>query len=302
MRKILVTGGTNFVSRYVAEYFVSKGDKVYVLNRGSKKQSEGVIHIKGDRRNLTDELKGYSFDAVLDVTAYTDEDVRGLLDALDNFGEYILVSSSAVYPENTKFPCKETDKTGPNAIWGDYGTNKIKAEKELLERVPHAYILRPPYLYGRMQNLYREPFVFDCADKDRPFVIPKEGRMKLQFFDVEDLCRFMDILIEKKPRERIFNVGNGEVIPVKDWVKLCYEVAGKEPVLLSADDSHPVRSYFCFYDYEYSLDVSRMREYMPDTKPLLQGLKEEYEWYKAHEAEMVKKPYIEYIDKYMLKV
>ena len=34
MRKILVTGGTNFVSRFTAEYFVKNGDEVYVLNRG----------------------------------------------------------------------------------------------------------------------------------------------------------------------------------------------------------------------------------------------------------------------------
>lgn len=42
MRNILVTGGTVFVSRYIAEYFVEKGNHVYVLNRNSKPQSEGV--------------------------------------------------------------------------------------------------------------------------------------------------------------------------------------------------------------------------------------------------------------------
>lgn len=38
MRKILVTGGTVFVSRFVANYFAGKGDDVYVLNRNSKPQ------------------------------------------------------------------------------------------------------------------------------------------------------------------------------------------------------------------------------------------------------------------------
>ena len=45
MKKILVTGGTVFVSRYIAEYYVAKGDEVYVLNRNSKEQSRGVILI-----------------------------------------------------------------------------------------------------------------------------------------------------------------------------------------------------------------------------------------------------------------
>ena len=32
MKKILVTGGTPFVSKYVAQYFVTAGYEVYVLN------------------------------------------------------------------------------------------------------------------------------------------------------------------------------------------------------------------------------------------------------------------------------
>ena len=40
MKKFLITGGTVFVSRYIAEYYVSKGYEVYVLNRNCKKQSD----------------------------------------------------------------------------------------------------------------------------------------------------------------------------------------------------------------------------------------------------------------------
>ena len=42
MSKILVTGGTRFVSRYTAEYYAQKGYEVYVLNRNSRPQPEGV--------------------------------------------------------------------------------------------------------------------------------------------------------------------------------------------------------------------------------------------------------------------
>ena len=62
MRKILVTGGTVFVSRYVAEYFVKKGDNVYVLNRNSRPQSKGVTLIEADRNALGNILKNYNFD------------------------------------------------------------------------------------------------------------------------------------------------------------------------------------------------------------------------------------------------
>ena len=39
MKRILVTGGTVFVSKYVAKYFASKNYDVYVLNSGSKNNS-----------------------------------------------------------------------------------------------------------------------------------------------------------------------------------------------------------------------------------------------------------------------
>ena len=46
MKKILVTGGTVFVSRYIAEYYVTKGYDVYVLNRNTKEQSKGEHLLK----------------------------------------------------------------------------------------------------------------------------------------------------------------------------------------------------------------------------------------------------------------
>ena len=109
---------------------------------------------------------------------------------------------------------------GPNVHWGAYDTNKLAAEKYLRQAVPNAYILRPPYLYGPMQSFYQEPFVIECAESNRKFYIPGDGSMKMQFFHVEDLCRFIENLLEKHPAERIFNVGNPDTVTISDWVKL----------------------------------------------------------------------------------
>ena len=172
MKKILVTGGTVFVSRYVAEYFEKQGHEVYVLNRNSRPQSKGVTLIEADRNALGDALKGRHFDAVLDITSYTAKDVENLLNALGSFDDYVFLSSSAVYPEYETQPFKEETTLSENKFWGAYGTNKIAAEKLLMERVPNAYLLRPPYLYGPMNNVYREGFVFDCAMEGRKFYLP----------------------------------------------------------------------------------------------------------------------------------
>lgn len=296
MKKVLVTGGTVFVSRYIAEYYVAQNYDVYVLNRNSREQSKGVTLIQADRHNLGEILKEFDFDVVID-TAYNSDDVELLLNALGSYKDYILISSSAVYPEYAPQPFEENETLGINKYWGKYGTDKIEAENTLLKRNPNAYVLRPPYLYGQMNNVYREAFVFDCALESRKFYLPKNGDMKLQFFHINDLCRFIDIILDKKPSQHILNVGNENAISVREWVELCYEVTGNEVSFVNVYDDIEQRNYFSFYNYEYYLDVSKQVELMPETKPLDEGLKEAFEWYKDNTDKVNKKPFFDYIDK-----
>lgn len=101
---MLVTGGTVFVSRRIAEFFCTSGNEVFVLNRNTRAQVPGVQLIQADRHSLVpDSLSGYDFDVVIDVCAYREEDARILSSALGkNFsGEFIFISSSAVYRKQT---------------------------------------------------------------------------------------------------------------------------------------------------------------------------------------------------------
>lgn len=187
-----------------------------------------------------------------------------------------------------------------NKFWGKYGMDKIEAEATLLKRNPDAYILRPPYLYGQMNNVYREAFVFDCALAGRKFYLPKEGNMKLQFFHVQDLCRFIDIILEQKPARHIFNVGNKDAISIREWVECCYQVIGKQPEFVNVCGDIEQRNYFSFYDYEYQLDVSEQYKLMRDIKPMFEGLKESFEWYKNNTEKVNRKPYFDYINKKLI--
>lgn len=299
MKKVLVTGGTVFVSKYVAEYFVEKGYDVYVLNRNSRPQSDGVTLIEANRKNLGTVLKDYHFDAVLDITSYTAADVEGLLDALDSFDNYIFISSSAVYPEYEKQPFTEETPLGENKFWGNYGTDKIAAEKVLRKRVPNAYIIRPPYLYGPMNNVYREAFVFDCALADRKFYLPENGQLKLHFFHVKDLCRVIEEIMKKQPQNHIFNVGNKEAITITDWASQCYAAAGKTMECVEVHQDINWRSFFSFTNYEYYLDTTKQDELISDTVDLQEGLKEAFVWYVSNQDKVNKKPYFEFIDEHL---
>ena len=294
--KILVTGGTVFVSRFIATYFVNKGNEVFVLNRGNHKQVQGASLIKSDRHNLMDKLKKHHFNAILDICAYNETDVKDLINGLATYDDYILISSSAVYPETLSQPFNENQTIGGNKIWGAYGIGKIAAERFLLNQNPHAYILRPAYLYGPMQNLYREPFVFECAEENRKFFVPNDGKMKLQFFYIEDLCILIEIILNTHPEQHIINVGNKDAVDINTFVNICYRVvnANLEKVYVTKHVNQ--RDYFSFYDYEYILDVTEQKKLLPYEMDLYQGLKESYEWYKNNRDEVSRKPFIQFIN------
>ena len=125
--------------------------------------------------------------------------------------------------------------------------------------------------------------------------------MKLQFFYVEDLCKFMDVLLEVKPKEHIFNVGNKETITIKEWVELCYKVANKKLEFVNVNNIENQRDYFCFHDYEYELDVTNQLKYFSCTKSILYGLKESFEWYVNNKDKVKSKEYIKFIDNILVE-
>ena len=279
-------------------------DRTYTLtfykNSYEIKRLEGIC--KFEPSLLRQGIFYYTFfDVVADITAYNDNDIIDFVRELGSFDQYIMISSSAVYPEYGVQPFLEESEKSENKFWGSYGTDKIAAEKALLESVKDAYILRPPYLYGPMNNVYREAFVFDCALADRKFYLPKDGSMKLQFFHVKDLCRLMEVIIKDKPQERILNVGNVEAVSIKDWVTKCYESLGKIPDFVNVYEDIEQRNYFSFYNYEYYLDVSRQNKIYPETISLEDGLRDSVKWYLEHSTEVNKKPYFKYINENLVE-
>ncbi len=126
--------------------------------------------------------------------------------------------------------------------------------------------------------------------------------MKLQFFHVEDLCRVIKRIMEIKPEQHIFNVGNEELVTVNTFVLLCYKIAEKSLKLEYVNRYNDnQREYFCFHNYEYCLDLERQKQLIHTTKELEKGLRESFEWYMNHPKEVVKRNYTDYIDHYLKK-
>ena len=95
MKKILVMGGNQFVGKEVAKKLLEKNYKVYVLNRGIRKNLDNVIFLKADRKNISEMkniLKNIEVDVIIDISAYTEEQVEILQRVMKNkVGHFVFV-------------------------------------------------------------------------------------------------------------------------------------------------------------------------------------------------------------------
>lgn len=96
--KILIMGGTQFVSKSIAKHMIDNEHEVDIFTRGVQKVDYSGIcrHIKGDRKSIEclEKISNNNYDVIIDVSAYTKEDVEYLLKYVDieNLKKYIFIS------------------------------------------------------------------------------------------------------------------------------------------------------------------------------------------------------------------
>ncbi|OCL26610.1 epimerase [Orenia metallireducens] len=299
--KILIMGGTQFVSSSIAKYMIDKGNKVDIFTRGKKAVNYDGIrnHIKANRKSATDlrdKLRGKSYDVVFDISAYTKEDVALLTSVLDRtkLKNYIFCSSGSVY-EATEEVVKEDYSRGFNQNWGDYGLNKKKAEDYLFslyekEKFPIT-IFRPTYIYGEGNNLYRETYLFDRISEESILPIPA-GNSKNQFVYIKDLVKtFESAMYSEKAIGNAYNLTHPEKVSWECLVETAMEVVGKEIGIKKVDYDDlgvNVRRFFPFRDVTYLLSIEKLEEddlYIPKIN-LREGLRKAYNWYCEEKPEV----------------
>ncbi len=301
--KVLVLGGTQFVGWYIVKSLLEDGHTVTTLTRGSKKgiHGEKVTELYADRFNIS-ELKnvliGKLFDYVIDVSGYTREAVEIMYEALKNFKlkGYLFISSAAVYNKSETLPVKENFPKGNNDTWGIYATNKYEAEEFLLNKYltngfPFISI-RPPYINGEGNNIYREAYIFDCLKESRPVIIPGKGDAKVQFIHIDDLYQTIIILFKTKSSGRCFNIGFNKSVTLREWVEACMDVYGKRTEIIKfnyKDSGFTPRDFFPFRDFPLFLDVDKISNIYSSKIPLHEGLKRSLDWYTHNEDKVDKK-------------
>ena len=290
MKKILIMGGNQFVGKEIAKKFLEKNNTVYVLNRGTRKNIEGVIFLKTDRDNyieMKNTLKDIEVDVIVDVSAYTEEQVDILQKVMkDRFKQYILISSASVYNSIESAPVNEESETGENLIWGDYAKNKYLAEQKTIEN-SNLYnfkytIYRPFYIYGIGNNLDRENYFFSRIKYDLPIYIPSKNNI-IQFGYVEDLALAIESSINNSDfYNQIFNISGDEYVTMSEFIEICAKVINKKTTIKYVDTEKSqikVRDWFPFREINLFGDISKLENTgFRNTYSLVQGLEKTYKY------------------------
>ena len=306
MKKILVMGGNQFVGKEVAKKLLEKNYKVYVLNRGIRKNLDNAIFLKADRKNISEMkniLKNIEIDVIIDISAYTEEQVEILQRVMkDKFKQYILISSASIYTDITESPAKEEDPTGENPAWGDYAKNKYLAEIRTIEN-SRLYnfkytIFRPFYIYGIGNNLDRENYFFSRIKYNLPIYIPSK-KNTIQFGYVEDLASVIENSMGNSDfYNQTFNISGNEYVTMSEFSEICGKVMSKKAIIKyinTEEKKIKARDWFPFREVNLFGDISKLENTgFRNMYSLVQGLEKTYKY--NDENDLILKPVLHKIE------
>jgi nucleoside-diphosphate-sugar epimerase len=228
------------------------------------------------------------------TAAQVEGTVRAINGSLDR---YIFMSSVAAYGDGLNH--HEGDALAPDDAADLYVRNKATSERALFrlhQRVGLPVVtLRPPFVYGPENPMYREAFFWDRLRAGRPVILPGDGRRLMQFAYVKDVVRAaLRAMEEKTAVGHAFNIANARPVAQSEFVEALAKVCRK-PVkfvripreyLLRAG-GHPMgpKMYFGFYldmppITQVTAKAQRVLKFQPTD--FASGLQESFKWYLRH--------------------
>lgn len=205
--KILVIGGTSFVGRHIVEQSLLNGHEVVLFNRGKTNPDlfPACRRIIGDRRTNMDQAALEQWDAVIDTSGYTPNDVKPVIEALKQKSDhYTFISTISVYDDFSKGDVDEngtkfTRTVETDEVTGEtYGPLKVMCENEVNEGFGEkALIVRPCIVVGPDDPTDRFSYWAMRTVEEGPIAIPG-GDRKVQWIDVRDLAKWVVDMIEEK--------------------------------------------------------------------------------------------------------
>jgi nucleoside-diphosphate-sugar epimerase len=285
--RVLVIGGTEFISLHLVQALLRDQHEVVVLNRGRRgaRVPAGVRTVVCDRKDWTalkTALAGERFDGLVDVTyaPTTGEDVDALLAALGGrVGHAIFVSTGRVHDHALPMPLAED---APRTLyWGEYARLKIEGEDAYMRSGVPATVVRPTHVYGPLNTRNNETFFFDRLLRDRPILVPGHGGWLRQFGHVEDLADAMAAMLgDRRAIGQAYNVTGEEIVTQVGFVDLIADVV-KRPARLVYVAKAPFGQNLSYDAHAvYTTTKARRQLGLAPRYTLAAGLAQTLEWYR----------------------
>ena len=155
--KVLFIGGTGTISSAITRALVSRGDEVWLLNRGQSSNefigrvTQLVLDVN-DEAAVAKAIEGQRFDCVCDFIGFVPQQVeRDFRLFWGKTGQYMYISSASAYNKKPSDYIITEGTSLANPYW-EYSRNKIACEEFLMKKYRECgfpvTIIRPSHTFG----------------------------------------------------------------------------------------------------------------------------------------------------------
>ena len=247
MSKILVIGGSRFIGKHILKKLGEKNHEILVLNRGNVPNEnylpDNATHTVIDRNNegsFASAVEGQTFNIVYDISCITKQHAEIALNCLKGrVDRYVFISTGGVYDPDPQVLIQipvEEDHPYPTITEDTHPYIRDKTQAELVlfagynkDKFPLT-VIRPTFVYGPENYVYREAYFFDRISRDRPTLIPNGGHGIFDMVHVEDLADMTIILGEANSEDvegRAYNGSSGFMLSGNMYANVVGQITGK---------------------------------------------------------------------------
>lgn len=281
MKKILITGGTGFIGRNIAESYLKDKYELFAPKRAELNCS--------DDESVEAYFKAHSFDVVIHSAAKaghrnaTDTAsllltnsrmMANLLKYQDRWGKLLNMGSGAVYDMRYYEPKMKESYFGTHIPADEHGYNKYIFGK-LLPGLEQVYDFRIFGIFGKYED-YAIRFISNAICKaiyDLPITL-RQNR-KFDYLWIDDLMPILEHFIENNPREKAFNITPDNSVGLLSIAEMVKEISGKAIEIKVSAEGMGV---------EYSGDNSLLHKEIPSLQftAIEAAIEKLYRWYEAN--------------------
>ena len=294
--KVLIIGGSGFLSGAVTRAALGEGHRVSIVTRGQRPLPSDVAALTADRRDRAGFAAAIAaakttWDLVIDCIGFEPGDARQDLEVFQGrAAQLVFVSTDFVFdPAHRTFPQPEHSDY---YLADGYGGKKRLCEEVLLaDDAPDLLrtIIRPCHIYGPGSRLGclpahgRDPELIDRLRRGEALQLVAGGIYLQQPILAGDLAAMLlSVMGNEAVAGAIFNAAGPEIVESVDYYRQIAEHLGtdlqvEELPLHAYRDAHPEHASFLCHRI-YDLAKLRTSGLAAPATPLGVGLREHVEW------------------------